>query len=219
MKVRVPVEAVIEWGDNADVRIMLYHRLSHLENAKVLEVGCGRDYLLGALPESSKGYGIDVDGDKLKIARKNVPNASFKKASMYGMPFKKDFFDVVVCANALPGVDFPLKGSKTQQKALRLKTLKEFKRVLKKHGVLLLTTPNGGYGNWPGKISYDELHELLEKAGFKFGITGWNPFPPYIPPSRVLVKIPGWFRLLNKLAKKKIAVRKSKFFYVEAAKR
>ena len=211
-------DAVKEWGDKADVRIFLFETLSQIHNARVLEVGCGKDYLLAALPRSSQGYGIDVDSKKLAQARKNAPRAVFTNASMYNIPFKKGHFDVVVCANALPGVDFPIAGSEGKRRKLRNKALSELNRVLKKEGTLLLTTPNGSYGKWPGKIKLEELSKLLKEAGFSAKIMGWNPFPPLLPPSRVLVKMPGWFSLLKHLTRNKIAMGKSKFFYVEARK-
>lgn len=213
-----PKQALLEWGDKADVRIFLFEMLSHLHNARVLEVGCGRDYLLAALPHSSKGFGIDVDTKKLAKSRKNAPRAVFKKASMYNLPFKKGYFDVVVCANALPGVDFAIAGSERKRSELRRKALSEMNRVLRKGGTLLLTTPNGDYAKWPGKIKREELEQLLKQAGFSAEVMGWNPFPPLLPPSRILTRMPGWFSLLKHIARKKMAVKKSKFFLVEAKK-
>lgn len=210
--------AAREWGDRADVRVFVFDELSQLENKRVLEVGCGKGFLLAALPSSNKAFGIDLSDENITQAKKNAPNAVIKKASMYEIPFPASSFDVVVISNALPGVDFTIYGTEVKRRAFREKTLKEIKRVLKPSGVLILTTPNGDYGNWPGKIKLSELEALLKKAGFNFFIQGWNPFPPLLPPSRVLVKIPGWFHTLKSMSKR-MRPNKGKFFYVEARKR
>lgn len=212
-------EMVAEWGDHLDVRFYLAARLKRLHGKRVLDVGCGPGLLLSLLPASNSKYGVDLSARRLALARKRNPRAVLKRASMYALPFPNGFFDVVVCANILPGADFPVKGN---QQKFQQKMLSEAARVLKKGGILFLTTPNNvWYARWrrSGFTDYAKLEGVL-KRHFRCEIKGWNPFPPYprFLPSRALRKIPVWADFLGMLCEKGFYRRTSKFFYTEAVK-
>ena len=205
------------WGDRLDVRYYLVNRLSHLQGKKVLDVACGNGYLLEALSDSNEKYGIDESQDAVKESKRRSPKAKVLKASMFKLPFKNDFFDVAIMANVIPNADFygvPEKRRHNQEKAIG-----EVARVLKKNGVLYLTTPNNAFYK-SSKVSFAELDALL-KPWFNYKIKGWNPFPkfPFFLPARVLKHVPGWFSLLRALSEKGLFGKKSKFFFVEAVKK
>jgi SAM-dependent methyltransferase len=202
------------WGDHLDVRFFLARRLQEFEGKKILDVGCGPGVLLSELPGSNEKFGVDSDAGLARSAKKLNPKAVVKRASMYRLPFPKNFFDVVVMANVVPGADFLVPPK--HRSALQKKALSEVARVLKRDGVLFLTTPNNSYYK-TNKLSFNELDALL-KPLFEFEIKGWNPFPkfPFFLPARVLARVPGWFSFLARLCLKGFFAKSSKFFYVEA---
>ena len=197
------------WGDRLDVRYYLIKRLSSLRGKRVLDIACGNGYLLKALPYGNQKYGIDASEEAVKSSKAAEPEATVKKASLYHLPFKGDFFDVVVMANVIPNADF---GSKGKREGNQKKAVAEAWRVLKKKGVLLLTTPNNAVYKTV-KVEYQELDSLL-KPFFDYKIMGWNPFPkfPFFLPARVLKHVPGWFSLLEWMTEKGLFAKKSKFF-------
>ncbi len=201
------------------MRYYLARRLSKIGGKKVLDIGCGKGLLLAVLGDSNEKHGVDSDARAVREAKAKKLNqkAVIKKASMYRLPFPPNWFDVVVTANVVPNADFPAPEKtrrENQEKAVR-----EAARVLKKGGVLFLTTPNNAFYK-SVKLSFEELDSLL-KPCFRYEIKGWNPFPrfPFFPPARVLRLIPGWFGLLAWLCEKGFFRRSSKFFYVEAVKK
>jgi len=66
---------------------------------KLLDVGCGTG--LTTSPWKCKRYGIDPSKKLLEKARKKHPNIKFKLASAEKIPFKNNFFDVVISVTAL----------------------------------------------------------------------------------------------------------------------
>ncbi|MGD9128925.1 MAG: class I SAM-dependent methyltransferase [Candidatus Woesebacteria bacterium] len=98
------------------------------KNAKVLDAGCaaGRDSkVLKDL--GCEVTGIDLSKELLKIAKKENPGIKFVKADFLDLPFKDKSFDGIWASSSLVHLEI-----KEQFK----KALKEFKRVLKKEGIL-----------------------------------------------------------------------------------
>lgn len=204
-----------DWGDKLDVRFYLAENLSALRQKKVLDVGCGKGYLLSVLDDSNEKFGIDVNEASLAEARARNPTADIRHASMLELPFADGKFDVVYMANTLPHADFSMPGNRTaDQKA----AVAEAARVLKKGGTFFLTTPNNAWYH-SVKETYDELDALL-KPHFQYIIRGWNPFPkwPYFAPGRALVRVPGWYGLLKRLCDAGRFAHSGKFFYVAAVR-
>lgn len=87
--------------------------------ARVLDLGCGTgDYPIRAnLSAGDQVVGIDIDEQKLVIARQRFPHRTFQRAQGESLPFPDASFDRVVSAIALPYMDIP-------------KTLAEVRRVL-----------------------------------------------------------------------------------------
>jgi len=107
-----------------------------LKNEKInrfLDIGCVDGGFLALFPKSVKKYGVDI------IKRENIrPDIIFKKCDIsQGLPFENDFFDAIFTGETIEHVldtDF---------------FISECYRVLKKGGVLVLTTPN--------TVSFDNL--------------------------------------------------------------
>ncbi|HUD09782.1 MAG TPA: class I SAM-dependent methyltransferase [Patescibacteria group bacterium] len=95
----------------------------------ILDVGCGSGYLLTNLHSklsSTKLYGIDIYPNK-KLNKEII----YKQADITeGLPFKSKVFECVVLGEVIehvPNPDF---------------LLREINRVLKKDGILIISTPN-----------------------------------------------------------------------------
>jgi ubiquinone/menaquinone biosynthesis C-methylase UbiE len=194
------------WGDHVDVRFYVYKRLQQLRGKRVLDIACGGGILLTALDASNEAHGLELDHSKAAAARK-LTKAKIVEGSMLKLPYKNGYFDVVVLTNVLPGFDFA--GTEKE----RHKAVAEAKRVLRKGGTLLLTTPNA---EWYRTEKADEadLEPLLEGTAYK--VRGWNPFPRWLP-TRLLALVPGMMNWLEKdMLNNEPNGRKS--FYVEAVK-
>jgi SAM-dependent methyltransferase len=124
-------------------------------NRVVLEVGCGHGHHL----EFGTGYktyiGLDISYSFLKTAVGRYANKVIPvQGNAYGLPFRDNAIDVVVSVYNLEHL-----------KQLNL-ALKEIKRVLKPHGVLLIGIPcEGGFLYNVGREFSSKPH--MEK---KYGI-------------------------------------------------
>ncbi len=205
-----------DWGDRLDVRYYLAEKLGDLNQKKILDIGCGKGYLLSVIPQDNEAFGIDVNETSLAEARSRNPTADIRHASMLELPFADGKFDVVYMANTLPHADFSMPGNRKADQEL---AVAEARRVLKKGGTFFLTTPNNARYH-SVKATYDELDALL-KPHFQYVIRGWNPFPkwPYFAPSRALVRVPGWYALLKRLSEGGRFAHSGKFFFVQARKK
>jgi ubiquinone/menaquinone biosynthesis C-methylase UbiE len=96
------------------------------QNDHIIDIGCGSGTYQKAL---SKGIyiGCDLNSQSLKKAVK-APNAEYICADATHLPFKDNFFDIVLCSEVLEHLDSPLKA------------IKELARASKK--MIVLTFPN-----------------------------------------------------------------------------
>lgn len=148
------------------VRRML-QELELKDEDKILDLGCGNgyySYLLTQLPLKLKIIGLDshvnaIEDAKTKVSGKKV---KFIVGAAEKIPFPKNYFDKIIMSEIIEHVRDDIK------------VLKETKRVLKKDGILVLTTPNKDY-----PFFWDPINWILEhffnfhiKRGFFAGI--WN---------------------------------------------
>lgn len=121
----------------------------YIKNKKVLDVGCwtGR-YTSFASNYAKKVFGIDPSHEAIDYARKKIPKASFFVGTVESLPFKDNFFDVVVFLAVIEHIP----------KGTELQALIEINRVLKKGGYLILDTANSNI-----------LSILLDPAYFLIG--------------------------------------------------
>jgi len=134
---------------------------------KILEIGCGSGNLLRFI-ECDNIFGIDISENMVKEAKKTISNGTFEIGDAENLPYENDSFDKVLISEVLyylPDVD---------------KAISETRRVLKKDGLILITTLNKKYNfvktlvnlfkigvhddvSLP-YISYKKLKESLEKS-------------------------------------------------------
>lgn len=97
---------------------------------KILDAGCGTGLLLQKLNQSADAMGIDISSEALSYAKKRGLKKVYK-ASIEKIPFKSNNFDVIVSIDVLYH----------KQVNNDLKALKEFYRLLKPGGILILRVP------------------------------------------------------------------------------
>lgn len=139
-------------------------------NSKILEVGCGPGQFVKYLIE--KGYkteGIDLSEKMIEIAKEKVPQGKFQVMDMRKLDFDNESFDGLLVPYSL--IHIP-------SEEINL-TLKEFARVLKSGGHILLIAQRGEADKLveePLKVSEvmfvnfftkDRLSKFITDAGFE----------------------------------------------------
>lgn len=108
-------------------------------NRKVgLDAGCNGGFIVFNLVgrRTKKMYGIDMSPgfirNNIKYAKNNrlTNKVDFKVGDIHKLPYKDNFFDFIICSEVIEHVQNPDA------------VVSEFKRVLKKGGIVLVTTPN-----------------------------------------------------------------------------
>lgn len=104
------------------------------EGDQVLDLGCGngRFYdLICQQGKTAKYFGVDNSARLIDLAKQKYPQGQFILNNGLELPFGENFFDKVLCIavlHHLPGYE------------LRREFLRQARRVLKKGGLLILTT-------------------------------------------------------------------------------
>ena len=133
---------------------------------KVLDVGCGTGYGSDLLSRRFEVVALDKDREAISFAKKHYPNgANFVVGDATKLPFEDAEFDAVCSFEVIEHIEDAEK------------MLSEVKRVLKKGGNFILSTPKskGDCVRSPYHIrEYDEfeLRGLLEKYFKKIEILG-----------------------------------------------
>lgn len=125
--------------------------LSLKNGDKILEVGCGRGfygYIIGTFFPKVSYTGIDINEAHLRIAKvfAQTSNVNFRKADATKLPFANKFFDKIICTEVLEHI-------KNDRMALS-----ELYRVLKPHGIAIITVPNKNY-----PFLWDPINWILER--------------------------------------------------------
>lgn len=116
----------------------LFHKLrEHLvvklinkykKNGQILDAGCGTGLILRHLPKGS--VGVDINPRNIPRAKKHAPGAKVIEADIEKLPFADETFSTIVCTEVIEHQPNPIP------------TIAEFKRVLKKGGVIIGSTPS-----------------------------------------------------------------------------
>lgn len=145
------------WSSGLAYRLKKTQKYVDFKNKKVLDVGCGVGMFMSKFKElGAEVYGIDVDKERVDIAKKSYENVYVSPAEK--MPFRPNTFDVIWLHEVIEHVNDDAQ------------TLNECFRVLKKGGKLVIFAPNR---RW-----FFETHGIYLKGKYKFGNI---PFVTYLP--------------------------------------
>ncbi len=212
------------WGDDLDVRYLLISELKKLKNKLILDIGCGAGIILSELDKSNRRFGIDKNLKSLLIAQQLNPDSCFVRGDIDNLPVVKELFDIIILAGVI------------EYSSNKQNLLKQISRILKRDGILFLTTNNRRYSYYithPNLLSFEQIVTSLDPY-FTFQIKGYNPIPPllfFLPkalkvrmnrrhqlmiPSGLLSYIPFIDTILRKLMNLPLLTEVCKGFYAEA---
>lgn len=112
-------------------------------NAKVLDVGCGTGIPIARylIDRGFKVVGIDLSKEMLSVARRNVPDATFRQMNMVAIDFPPGSFDGLISCYAIFHVP------RDNHAAI----FQSFHTILKPHGTMLVSV---GSSEWEEVESY-----------------------------------------------------------------
>ena len=146
------------------------------ENKTGADLGCGSGVITRYLSAHFKEFiGLDISGNAIDYCnKKKGSNDSYIKSNLESIPLDNESIDLVICSEVIEHIE-------------KYDTmLLEIRRILKKGGVLILTTPNYS-STWPlveffwdvlgrgrnyreqhvSKMSVKKLKKLMEDNNFK----------------------------------------------------
>ncbi len=145
--------------------------LKKVKNKRVLDLGCGTGIYTKILKRlGAKVFGVDISPKMLEIAKSEVKGVEFKLGSVYSLPYKSNYFDIVLASlvvHYFENLD---------------KAFKEINRVLKKNGVFIFSTDNpviSATRRIKGKPRWYRIFSNYFKEG-KF-YTYWPNFKAHMP--------------------------------------
>jgi SAM-dependent methyltransferase len=183
------------WKETEDSTAALIEKYSE-DGQKILDVGVGLGRLLSKFPNLDK-YGLDISSSYLKLVSEKNIQCCYSKIE--DMPYKDEFFDIIVCTDVLEHVlDLNL-------------AVTNILRVLKKDGILIIRVP---YKEdlevyLDPEIAYYYIHvrsfdeyslQLLFTRSYNLKVLEWNTCGTYMMPQRFKWKIPP-IKILDKAFK------------------
>ncbi len=138
------------------------------KNKKVLDIACGEGYGSDMLAEvASSVCGVDISEEAVLHAKNKYKrdNLSFLTGSVADIPFDNESFDIIISFETIEHVS----------EDLQIQFLNEIKRVLKKDGFLIISSPDklyysdmAGFKNiYHVKELYEEEFSAILKKYFK----------------------------------------------------
>jgi SAM-dependent methyltransferase len=111
--------------------------LPEVRELRVLEVACGRGgFLKYLVDQGAMAFGIDFSFKAIQVAKgksiegNDSSTARLAQGDAHALPFPDNYFDILVSCETIEHLPSPLKA------------VREFHRVTRPGGTLLLTTPN-----------------------------------------------------------------------------
>lgn len=148
---------------NEDIKKFIANNISRLNKGNIiLDAGCDTGYLSGQFTSRYKVTGVDKNYDAIKECRRNYPEAQYEVADLQALPFKDNFFDAIILNMVIE-----------HMRELN-ELLSELHRVLKKGGIMVITTPN--YANI--------LWIIIENVWFRIFERNFKPYLREVHPNR-----------------------------------
>ncbi|KKU90760.1 MAG: Methyltransferase type 11 [Microgenomates group bacterium GW2011_GWA1_48_10] len=157
--------------------------LERKQKLKILDAGCGTGMMIKALEKYGKVEGIDISPEAIKLCKKRgLKNVQI--ASVMKIPFKSESFDLVTSFDVI-----------YHQQIVPNQAIREFSRVLKKGGVLLLRVPaleilRGSHDkvvHTASRFTLEEVNQLLENNHLKLEFSSYVNF--FIFPLTLLTRM------------------------------
>lgn len=125
------------------------------KGAYVLDAGCGAGIPVSKLlvSEGYKVCGVDLSSTMIKQAKKHVPEAKFKRMSLYDLNFPSSHFDAIVCSFVILHLE-----KKKVQRVFKL-----FNKILKNEGYFLFSVIKGRTQKYEDLMGQKMLFSLFEK--------------------------------------------------------
>jgi len=145
------VADTVDSGERADVAgkpVTLVH-FEHVNrytwaqpqvSGRILDVACGTGYGSALLARSGNVTGLDKHAGAIEMARGRAPQLDFQECVLPPIPFADGSFDAVVTFETVEHIDDDVA------------YIAEVHRVLKRGGLLLLSTPNAAVSSPSGSI-------------------------------------------------------------------
>ena len=157
----LPIQSLMEDEIGIEHLHRYYSSLSLVKDKVVLDLACGEGYGTALLAEKAiKAIGVDIDHSCIKHANQKytgkIKNLSFLQGDASAIPLETNSIDVVTSFETIEHLD-----EETQQAFI-----KEVKRVLKKEGVLIISTPDKT--NYSDRYSYNNEFHIKEFTANEF---------------------------------------------------
>lgn len=136
--------------------------LSRFHKLKILEIGIGEGNIVKLLSNNNEVFALDINRELLIRSRYLSANSYFIYADGRNLPFKCGAFDAVICREVVEHMS----------KKEGINFIREINRVLKRNGVLLISTPN--------TISLEGLIGLMANRFLGKKWEAWNSSHKYI---------------------------------------
>lgn len=163
------------WHTNKLRNVASMIRMSDRHPKRILDVGSASGWFLSELSKKfprASYYGVDLYKEAVLYGNKLYKNLTLIHSDAHTLPFKKEYFDVVICCEVLEHVEGPDK------------VLKEIRRVLTKDGIAVIEIDSGNFlfrivwywwtnvrkGVWIDShihvFTFKKLETLFKKNGF-----------------------------------------------------
>src|SRR3990172_3798260 len=169
-------------SDDFDVRYYLISKLRKVMSKVVLDVGGGIGIIESEMDQSNFRVNVDISFDDLEICfHKTDPKIHPICASILFLPFRDSIFDIVISSHVIELAKLMDISDKDDEKRSTCSNMKKVMtekcRILKKKGILFLTTPNYAYHKISNKLTFSELNNLLALFFKDFSINFFNTLP------------------------------------------
>ena len=90
------------WGDEFDIRFYLISKLKDINNCRILDVGGGIGILCSEMAQNNLRINLDSSFSDLKTCSGKIDSKIQNVCgSMETLPFKENYFDVVICSHLI----------------------------------------------------------------------------------------------------------------------